>query len=234
MKKKGLLNNKGFVLAETLVVAVAVTVIFGIIFKHFYPLMGEYEIRERYDDIDSKYGTYWIKRMIQSNDFTLTDADKTEINNNGYVQFTCSRLADPIKQDTCRKLVERLEISCDLMSTGDKIEKCTDEATRPPHIYITKFRLVTKNEGAVTEDLKAKFEASTNVTESLKAYINYLPEYSKVESLNRAEYRIIIEYYRHRFDTLDYTNGAGVVDNTSYEVDTQNDFNTYSTIEVKK
>ena len=64
MKKKFRLNNKGFVLAETLVVAVAITLIFGIVYTNFYPLMGEYERRENYDDIDSKYGTYWIKKYI--------------------------------------------------------------------------------------------------------------------------------------------------------------------------
>lgn len=42
MKKKVTLNNKGFVLAETLVVAVAISLIFAIVYRNFYPLMGEY------------------------------------------------------------------------------------------------------------------------------------------------------------------------------------------------
>ena len=46
------LNKKGFVLAETLVVAVFMATIFTIIYVNFYPLIGEYEKREVYDDVD--------------------------------------------------------------------------------------------------------------------------------------------------------------------------------------
>ena len=77
--KKNNLQNRGFVLAETLVVAVAVTAIFALVFKHFYPLMGEYEKRENYDDIDSLYGTYWFKKIISSNTYNLTTEDITKI-----------------------------------------------------------------------------------------------------------------------------------------------------------
>ena len=41
--KKNVLNNRGFVLAETLVVALCVSLIFSLIFSNFYPQMGEYE-----------------------------------------------------------------------------------------------------------------------------------------------------------------------------------------------
>ena len=61
------LNKKGFVLAETLVVAVFMATIFTIIYVNFYPLIGEYEKRENYDDLDSKYDIYWFKRLVQSN-----------------------------------------------------------------------------------------------------------------------------------------------------------------------
>ena len=44
MKNKRL-NNSGFVLVETLIVAVAVSAIFAMVFKHFYPIIGEYERR---------------------------------------------------------------------------------------------------------------------------------------------------------------------------------------------
>ena len=60
------LNKKGFVLAETLVVAVFMATIFTIIYVNFYPLIGEYEKRENYDDLDSKYDIYRLKRLEQS------------------------------------------------------------------------------------------------------------------------------------------------------------------------
>mgnify|MGYP003303663312 CR=1 FL=1 len=43
MKK---LNNKGFILAETLVVTVFLMIIFTMLYTNYYPLMGEYQKRE--------------------------------------------------------------------------------------------------------------------------------------------------------------------------------------------
>ncbi len=62
------LNKKGFVLAETLIVTVFVMVIFTVIYLNYYPILGKYNQREYYDDVDSKYYTYWLKRFIQDDD----------------------------------------------------------------------------------------------------------------------------------------------------------------------
>ena len=48
-------NNSGFVLAETLVVTVFLMAIFVMIYINYLPLVGEYEKRETYDDVDGKY-----------------------------------------------------------------------------------------------------------------------------------------------------------------------------------
>ena len=61
------LNEKGFMMVETLIAAVFAMTIFTLIYVNFYPLIGEYEKREVYDDIDGKYSAYWIKRIIQRN-----------------------------------------------------------------------------------------------------------------------------------------------------------------------
>lgn len=63
MKK---LNNRGFALAETLVVAVFVVTIFAVIFTHFFPLMAEYEKREVYDDVDGVYAAYFMKVVVEN------------------------------------------------------------------------------------------------------------------------------------------------------------------------
>ena len=52
MKK---INSKGFALAETLIVTVFLMVIFTMIYANFVPLVGEYEKREYYDDVNGKY-----------------------------------------------------------------------------------------------------------------------------------------------------------------------------------
>ena len=56
MKKN---NKNGFVLVETLIVVVFVAAIFSIMFLNFYPLIGEYERRENYDDVEG-VGTFTL------------------------------------------------------------------------------------------------------------------------------------------------------------------------------
>ena len=233
MKKIAKLNNKGFVLVETLIVAVAVAAIFSLVFKHFYPLMGEYERREDYDDIDSKYGTYWVKRLIQS-DYYNFETNRNDITTNGYSLFSCDYISDPVKKNMCNQLLVDLEVSCDDITSSNKIEKC--DGTRLPHIYITPYQLRNAPESIVNHtsvpDGNVKDviidDNTQTFSDGLKDYLLYLPDYSKVQSLNGAKYRIIIEYYRHRFDNED-----DPADATSYEID-DFDFYTYSTIEVIK
>ena len=51
------MNKKGFVLVETLIVTVFVATIFTVMYTNFFPMFGEYERREKYDDIDSIYSS---------------------------------------------------------------------------------------------------------------------------------------------------------------------------------
>ena len=61
--KKGKLNNKGFVLVETLVVSVFIATILAVLYNNFYPLVGEYEKREVFDDIDDGF---FVNAIIRS------------------------------------------------------------------------------------------------------------------------------------------------------------------------
>ena len=85
-------NNKGFVLVETLIVTVFVMAVFSVIYINFYPLAGEYERREFYDDVDSKYSAYWVKRFIQGStyDFYSSGGAADTISSNKYDVFQCS------------------------------------------------------------------------------------------------------------------------------------------------
>ena len=187
------INNKGFVMTETLVVAVFIMAIFAIMYNHYYPLIGEYEKREVYDDIDSKYAAFWVKRFIQHNSFTLTSTMIDEISNNSYTKINCnSNISDDYRKTMCNRLIKEFQIM---------------DAEGTPHIYMTKYNLV---------EFKNKVKADVNYdtfSGGLQDYVNYLPEYSKVPSLNDADYRIIIEFERKKNSDKYYA---------------------YSTIEVKK
>lgn len=117
MKK---LNNKGFILAETLVVSVFLMVLFTMVYSNFYPLIGEYEKRENYDDVDGKYTAYWVKKLVESSSYTLDSKDIAMMNKWGYVRFECSNVSsDNNQRDTCISLVNSLEIAnCDGAGNG--------------------------------------------------------------------------------------------------------------------
>ena len=70
MKK---INTKGFALVETLIVSAFVVSIFTIMYTNFYPIMGEYEKRENYDDIGLLYSSNLFKGLIEKNKRTVKD-----------------------------------------------------------------------------------------------------------------------------------------------------------------
>ena len=86
MKK---INNKGFVLAETLVVTVFLMILFTMIYSNFYPLIGEYEKRENYDDVDGKYVSYWMKKLVEDQNYSISEAKKTNMRNYGFFRLEC-------------------------------------------------------------------------------------------------------------------------------------------------
>lgn len=117
------LNQKGFVLAETLIVTVFMMIIFTMIYTELYPIIGLYEQREIYDDLDGEYAAYWIKRIIENDGY---DIDQARINERGYERFSCEKISDPNKNQICTDLVNALEINncrsdgtlCDIFITN--------------------------------------------------------------------------------------------------------------------
>lgn len=148
MKK---LNNKGFVLAETLIVTVFVLVIFSMIYANYYPLIGLYEERETYDDVDGKYVAYWVKKLVESDAYYIspTSNEGEYLNTLGYIKFECSDLDDTNNsRSMCKKLVKSLEISnCD--DNGDNCD-----------IYLTHYRIG----GSTVTNLKPDFKKTVNGT----------------------------------------------------------------------
>lgn len=152
MKKN---NNKGFILAETLVVSIFLTLVFTMIYSNFYPIIGEYEKRELYDDVDGKYAAYWIKRMIESDTYVLNNTIPTfnkrvsMMNKLGYMRFECDDISEENNQrDMCKGLVNLLEVAnCDSDGNG-----CD--------IFITRYQIGTSTT-KYTPDFKDTIRNST-------------------------------------------------------------------------
>ena len=135
MKK---LNNKGFILAETLVVTVFLMIIFTMLYTNYYPLMGEYQKRETYDDVDGKYVAYWMKKLIEDGSYDPPESKKKLLETAGFMRFECDDVKESDEsRNLCRKIVRAFEIAgCD--SKGNNCE-----------IFITYYRI-----GGVTPDFK--------------------------------------------------------------------------------
>lgn len=127
MKK---LNNNGFILAETLVVTVFLMVIFTMLYTNYYPLIGEYQKRETYDDVDGKYVAYWMKKLIEDPSYQPPANKLALLTTAGFMRFECDDvLEEDEARNLCRKLVKAFEIAgCDAKGNGCEL-------------YITHYRI---------------------------------------------------------------------------------------------
>ena len=185
--KKGKLNSKGFVLVETLIVSVFIAAIFAILYNNFYPLMGEYEKREVYDDIDGKYATYWIKRIIQHQQTDLGDDCKLDrLKSSPYhCKFKCDMVGNESMREMCKQLIEKAQI---YVKDGE------------PSIYITTYQLQYTLEGETTlRGMKPDFDDNGGLSGGMHRYLKFLPNY-RWDSLNNAKHRVLVEFYRTKDD----------------------------------
>ena len=101
------MNNKGFVLAETLVVTIFVLLIFTILYNSAIPLLGRYEELSFYDEIDTTYDVYQFRKLLEN------DKNYTSIISNDYKVLTCN---DFDNKDDCNMLYSILNLkSSDLL-----------------------------------------------------------------------------------------------------------------------
>lgn len=101
MKKKN-----AFVLAESVVTAVFVLSFFTFIIVNMLPLIGEYESSLNYDDVQSKYDTHLIRKMLLRDDdcrsFNLINLSMS----NAYYEFNSDELCLYLKnQNYCKVLL---------------------------------------------------------------------------------------------------------------------------------
>ena len=168
LKKSKKNNVKGFVLAETLITTVFVASILSIIFINFYPLIGEYDKREAYDDVDSKYAAFWVKKILQD--------DKNN---------TCFNTLDSSKP------IVQIDDSC---LTGDfkLIYQNFKSTAGIENVYVSYYSLVSEDE-SMPWNVK-DYVKSNSFSSEFKDYIAYLPKYVNFESYDKtAIYRVYVE-----------------------------------------
>lgn len=97
------LNKKGFVLTETLMVAVFLVTIFLFVYMSVIPLIGKYrDMSERENNIDIVYKLYHVRKML------IMDVNEDTITGNSVKNFTCNDLSD---KDYCTRLMAQLDLT---------------------------------------------------------------------------------------------------------------------------
>ena len=99
---------KGFVLLETLIVAVFMIGIFTFLYSSVVPLLGTYEDLTNKTNIDTVYKLYHLREML------YVDENYGSIVNSNYGKISCSAFSN---STACNRLV-----STDFLDLGDKYE----------------------------------------------------------------------------------------------------------------
>ena len=59
-----ILSKKGFILVETLVVTLFISILFILVYQNLVPSVGQYQTMASYDDIDSVYASNLWKQSL--------------------------------------------------------------------------------------------------------------------------------------------------------------------------
>ncbi len=185
------LNKKGFALIETLVVTVFVATIFSMMYTNFFPMMGEYERRETYDDIDTIYKTYLIKRMLEDSNFSEFKKNISNLKTSSpYYKEIFSAQYDPVynKGEINMK-------SQDIINSCNKLTTISESRTYCQNLFTeikaTKIYLASYNITNLKKEIKKGSTVISGIDNETREYINTLPYYINEDICN---YRIIVKY----------------------------------------
>jgi hypothetical protein len=175
------INNRGFVMVETIIVAVFVIGICTFLFANFLPLIGDYERVSDYDSLNSKYKIHEIRKMLLrdiNNNRVLANIFSDLPNDKGYNIYSMEQKEIAGDTITSHQLCDKL----------DSINYCNnllgENYLGVKDIIITKFKL-SKIKAAIKD---------VNGKRNLKDYIDYLPSYSKYGSRYNNYYRLIVSF----------------------------------------
>lgn len=176
MKK---IDTRGFVMVETIIVAVFVMGICAFLFANFIPLIGEYERVEKYDTMDKKYKTNEIRKMILRELDTDNEQLFTNVDTNGYVRYSFKEEDNGEIKTIYNELCNYLDSKnyCNTLLGSNYLNVSS--------IIITPFKL---------EGFKNLVKNSKDFSKAEKQYIDYLPSYKKYSSRYDSYYRLIVVY----------------------------------------
>lgn len=187
------LNKKGFALVETLIVSVFVATIFTIMYTNFFPMFGEYERRETYDDVDSIYRTYLLKKMFENSSFkagkeTIYTNYLSKLNNNQYSYIELASIDYTISNEEISSRDNQITVACSKLTNSNQ-NYCVNvlQQTKVAGIYLTTYNITN-----LKSQVKNGEISSDEMDVQMQDYIDTLPYYTKNSS--GCNYRIIVMY----------------------------------------
>lgn len=189
MKK---IDNQGFVMVETIVVAVFVIGICTFLFTNFLPLIADYERVSEYDNVDTKYKAHEIRKMLLrefDKDANLTSIFSSHISSNtGYYRY--QNYSEEVGDEVVVK--NRL---CSLLTSPNYCNKLlSTDYLNVKEIIVTPFKL---------SNFKGIVKDNQDFERSLREYVEYLPDYSKYSNRYDSYYRIIVAFNDERFSNIE-------------------------------
>ena len=104
-----LLNKKGFILVETLIVTIFVATLFILVYQNIVPSIGQYEALATYDDIDSVYASNLYKQLLIR--YANNDYIDDYLQSRSYLNISdCTNSDIYMNSDYCVALKESLGI----------------------------------------------------------------------------------------------------------------------------
>ncbi len=162
MKKN---NEKGFLLAEAIVVGVFVLSLFTFLFVNVVPLVGKYEEAEKYDTVDGVYNANLVRNMV------LEDANWKNVlalGTNDYKMYSteefCKALASP---NYCKTLLSSTFLNVKL-------------------VYVTWYR---------TAKIKTSSKNNVEFDRAARDYIDSLDGFTQPAGSTYQKYHRLIIYF---------------------------------------
>lgn len=163
-----LLNKKGFILVETLIVTLFVVTLFILVYQNLVPSIGEYETMNNYDDVDSVYASNLFKEnLLRYGNMNYIDS---YLSSASYLDITdCNNINVYKNSQYCKKIKKSLSILEEDLDKDGVIEE-----NERDYIFITKYDISNFRDTVKKEE---KFDSG-----KLSNFRSYLATVSDTDS----------------------------------------------------
>lgn len=180
MLKTKIVNKKGFMLVETLIVSVFILAIFSLLYTNIIPLIGEYERLKNYDTVEATYITYWGREIALKG---LPNSIYNEVKTIGFKDIS-----------DCSLFTENNSIyDCSAYKAVNNIDK----------IYLTTYNITNLKEEVIdNNNYKRDFIEYIRYLPTYSKNLLRSPEYGY--------YRVIVEYVSngvHKYGNMEARKG---------------------------